>query len=88
MNSIKDLLQKKAEDIDLETKKTELQLTQEVLDRYFKGYARAQKITQDRLTIKVNSSSLASEVRFRQVMLFEEFARLSISKIERLIIRH
>lgn len=86
MDSIKDLLSKKADSIDLETKKNELTLIQEVLDRYFKGYARALKVRQDRLTIKVSSAPMASEVRFKQVIIIEELTRLEVTPIERLII--
>lgn len=87
MDSIKDLLRKKADDIDLETKKSNLNLIQEVLDRHFKGYARAQKLQEGRLHIKVGSSSMASEVRMQQTLVLAEIGRLKISSVKRLVIR-
>lgn len=86
MDSIKDLLRKKADDIDLETKKSEINLIQEVLDRHFKGYAHAQKLQDGRLNIKVGSSSMASEVRMQQVVIVEELNRLRL-QVKRLVIK-
>lgn len=88
MDSLKDVLQKKAQHIDLDAKKSELQLAQDILDRHFNGAAHAQKIIDTRLHIQVNSSSLASEVRLQQVRLLDEFRRSKLPDIKRLIIRY
>jgi hypothetical protein len=87
MDSIKDLLGKKADQIDLQTKKDELLLVQEVLERHFKGQAKAVKIWKQHLTVKVGSSAMASEVRLSQLTLIEEINRLPAVSVERLLIR-
>lgn len=87
MDSIKDLLGKKADQIDLQTKKDELSLIQEILERHFDDQVRAEKVWQERLTLKVRSSAVASEVRFSQLTLLEELNRLPQITIKRLVIR-
>jgi len=88
MDSIKDLLGKKADQIDLQTKKDALVLVQEVLDRHFPGHTRAAMLQRERLTVKVTSPSMASEVRLSQLTLIEEINRLPDILITRLVIRH
>lgn len=87
MDSIKDLLGKKADSIDLQTKKDELTLIQEILKRHFPGQAKVVKLWQGSLQVKVSSSAMASEVRLSQLTLLEEINRLPDVKVERLIIR-
>ena len=88
MDSLKDLLLKKADTIDLTAKKSQFEIVQSVMDRHFKGEVVVQKIHGGRLTLKVSSASLASNVRLAQVRLLEELGRLDIPKFERLVIRH
>lgn len=87
MDSIKDLLGKKADAIDLQARRDELGLIQDILDRHFPGQVKVLKLQQQRLSVKVNSSPAASEVRFSQLMLIEEINRLQGVKVERLIVR-
>lgn len=87
MDSIKDLLGKKADAIDLQTKKDELELIQEVLERHWPDQARAEKVWRTQLTLKVRSSAMASEVRMSQLTLLEEINRLPEVTVERIIIR-
>lgn len=87
MDSLGDLLKRKADDIDVEARKTELELMQEVLHRHFGDYAQAKKFHNGHLTVKVDSSAMASDVRMSQITLIEEFNRLPEIRVERLIIR-
>ncbi len=83
MDSLKDILQKKADDIDLEAKKTDLELAQAELDRHFNG-----KVTVDRITVdgvlltKLQSSEIASELRFTQVQIIDAVNKSSKQKIK------
>jgi hypothetical protein len=87
MDSLKDLLGRKADQIDLQAKRDELGLIQEILDRHWPDQARALKIYRHNLSVKVRSSAMASELRLGQLTLIEEINRLPDLKIERLIIR-
>lgn len=82
MDSLKDLLKKKADDIDLESKSTDLELAQKELDRQFDGQVRVDKIT-DRgvLLTKISSSVVASELRFRQLQIIDAINKTSKQKI-------
>lgn len=87
MDSLKDLLKKKADKLDIDGKLSELQLAQAVLDRHFQRHASAQRLDGDKLFINVTSSSAASEVRLRQVVVLEELGRSLASPPTQLIIR-
>ncbi len=84
MDSIKDLLQQKADDIDLESKRTDLQLAQAELDRHFEGgKVVAEKITTDKvLLVKLQSSVVASELRFAQTQIIEAINKSSKQRIK------
>lgn len=88
MDSLKDLLQQKASRIDVDAKRDELALCQEIIERYFSSGVKLNKITSNRsVMIKVRNSSLASEVRMQQVVLIEEMNRSLKNNIERIVIR-
>ena len=88
MDSIRDILHKKADKLDIEGKRDEIALAKQVLTRYFTQGVRPNKITTNRsLMVKVNNASLASEVRMQQVVLLEELNRLLKSPVERIIIK-
>ncbi len=83
MDSLKDLLQKKADDIDLEAKITDLELAQAELDRHFDGKVSADKITPDGVLLtKLRSSEIASELRFAQIQIIEAINKSSKQKIK------
>jgi hypothetical protein len=82
MDSLGDLLKKKADDIDLEAKSTDLELAQKELDRQFDGQVKVHKITDDGVLLtKVRSSVVASELRFRQVQIADAINKSSKQKI-------
>jgi pyruvate/oxaloacetate carboxyltransferase len=88
MDSMKDLLNKKALDIDFEKKKDEITLVDEILKRHFKTYASASKITDRRVVhIKVPNSSMSSEVRMTQMVLIEEINRVLDEPVKGIRIR-
>lgn len=83
MDSLKDILLKKADDIDLESKKTDLELAQAELDRHFKGKVTADKITPDGVLIAMlQSSEMASELRFAQVQIIQAVNKSSKQQIK------
>ena len=64
MNNLGDYLNKKAQKLDL-GRADDLIRIQELLDKWYPGKARAQKITNGKLTIITTSSSVANELRFK-----------------------
>lgn len=83
MDSLKDLLQRKADDIDLDAKKTDLELAQAELDRHFDGKVAVDKITTDGVLLtKLESSVIASELRFTQIQIIEAINKSSKQQIK------
>lgn len=88
MDSIKDLLNKKAADLDIDARRDEAALIEKVLKRYFESGLSLLKITPRRnAIIKVRNSSLASELRLQQVVILEDVNRILKVKIDRIVIR-
>lgn len=82
MDSIGDLLRKKADDIDLESKSTDLELAQKELDRQFNGNVEVDKITDKGVLLTVvRSSVVASELRFRQIQIIDAINKSSKQQI-------
>jgi hypothetical protein len=83
MDSLKDILKRKADDIDIEAKRTDLQLAQAELERHFKGQVKVRKITPDGVLVaKLQSSAVASELRFAQVQIMEAINKSAQIKIK------
>lgn len=88
MDSIKDLLGKKADQMDIEGKRDEISLIKAVVERHFKQGVEVNKVTVNRSAmLKVRNSSLASEVRLQQITLLEEINRVLKTDIERIVVR-
>ena len=87
MDSIKDLLKKKADLIDADGRLNDLELAQGVLKRHFKTHAKAVRIDKAKLFVQVTSSSAASDVRLNQIAVLEELGRVLKSPPARLVIR-
>lgn len=87
MDSIKDLLKKKADLIDADGRLNDLELAQNVLKRHFKNHAKATRIDKDKLFVQVTSSSAASDVRMNQVTVLEELGRVLKNSPTKLVIR-
>lgn len=87
MDSLKDLLGRKADKLDIDQKMSDLELAQDVLSRHFNQHAKANRLVQDKLFVSVSSSSAASEVRLKQVVVLEELARVLKQPPLKLIIR-
>lgn len=64
MNNLGDYLDKKAEQLDL-GRVDELTQVQKMLDEWYPGKCRAQSLNRGVLRIKVTSSSVANELRFK-----------------------
>lgn len=83
MDSLKNILQQKADDIDLEAKKTDLELAQAELDRHFDGKITVDKITSDGVLLTMlQSSEMASELRFTQIQIIEAVNKSSKQQIK------
>ncbi len=87
MKSLKDLLEKKADDIDDSGVKSDLNLIQAELDRLFDGAVKISKLKDSVATLHTANASLASNVRMQQTQLVEDLNSSLKNTIERLIIR-
>lgn len=83
---MKHLMQKKADDLDVDGKRDELALIREVLVRHFASGVSAQRVFKDGgVLILVANTSLASEVRLHSQRLISQCnAALGATKITRL----
>lgn len=87
MKSLKDLLQKKADDIEVSGIKTDLHVVQAELDRYFSGDIKVTKIKNKIATVETSNASLASNMRMQQTQLVEDLNSSLKNKLDRFIIR-
>ena len=87
MDSIKDLLKKKADLLDTDGRLNDLELAQGVLKRHFDKHAKAVRLDKDKLFVQVTSSSAASDVRLNQVSVIEELGRVLKNAPTKLVIR-
>jgi len=87
VDSLKDLLKNKADRLDLDSRLDDLKLAQGVLDRHFRGYAKAVKLNSGKLFVKASSSSAASDIRLNQVAVLEELGRILKTAPKKLVIR-
>ena len=82
MDSLGDLLRKKADEIDLDAKKSDLELAQVELDRLFDGKVVVDKITKDGVLLTlVSDSVMASELRFAQVQLTTSINKITKQEV-------
>lgn len=84
MDSIKDLMQQRADELDL-GRQDELTLIQQELDRLFSGGAKAHRIDhkQHTVTVAVSDSSVASFVRMSQPQILSAIKNLTHPSIEK-----
>lgn len=83
MDSLKDILLRKADDIDIEAKRTDLELAQAELDRHFDGRVKTDKIIAGGiLLVKVRDSVDASELRFNAEQIKKAINKSSKEEIK------
>ncbi len=88
MDSIQDLLKKKANNIDEDGVADDLAIIQEELNRHFDGQVTAKKIDDKGVVLIVSkSSSMASEVRLKQHQLMRNLEKSTKNKLSRFHIR-
>ena len=87
MKSLKDLLQKKADAIDVRGVVTDLHVVQTELDRYFSGSIKVTKIKNSIATVETSNASIASNFRMQQTQLVEDLNSSLKNKLDRFIIR-
>lgn len=87
MDSIADLLQKKADNLDL-TKGDDLQIIQIELDRLFGvGFAKASSINKGFLVISTKLPVNMTNIRYSQTQILAAINNQTEHKIERIIVR-
>lgn len=72
MNNLGDYLDKKAEQLDL-GRSDDLAQIQKLLDSWYPGKVRAQKLNAGKLTLATTSSSVANELRFKTTTIKEQY---------------
>ena len=87
MNSLKDLLNNKANEIDDSGVKTDLDMIQSELDRYFTGGIIISRIKDGVATVVTSNASLASNMRMQSSQLVEDLNSSLKNKLERFVIR-
>lgn len=88
MDSIGDLLKKKATDIDIDAKKSDLSVAQVEFDRLFSGSVHVKQITAEgKIMVRVNNSPMASEVRLNQEFIINNLTSTLNRPITKLIIQ-
>lgn len=87
MNSLKDLLLKKATSIEKDGIKSDLDIVQSELNRYFEGNISITTFKAGVATVVTSNSSLASTMRMQQHQLIEDLNSSLKNKISRFIIR-
>lgn len=87
MKSLKDLLKIKADDIDVEGVRSDIQIIQKELDRLYGGDIKISKIRDGIANLHTQNASLASNVRMQQTQLLEDLNSSLKTPLERLIIR-
>ncbi len=84
INSLGDLLQKKADDLEDSGIKDDITLIQQELDRNFSGEVKIERFQDDGiLVVKTSSSSMASEVRLRQYAIIQNLTQTIKNKLVR-----
>ena len=73
MDSLKELMQKRADDFDVDARRDELSVAQQIINRHFAKGAKVLKITENNsLIIEVKSAALASEIRLTSPKIRDE----------------
>jgi hypothetical protein len=88
MDLLSDLLKRKAQQIDLDDKRQELDLASEELKRFFDiQKARLVVVTEKTITVKTASSVIASDLRMSQLSILESVSRALNRQFSKMIIR-
>ena len=87
MKSLKDLLQHKAHDIDASGVRTDIDLVQAELDRFYEGQVQLTKINKGQAIVQAQSAPVAANLRMQQHQLVEDLNSSLKNKLTRFIIR-
>ena len=88
MDSIKDLLRKKAEKFDDEGVEDDLHIIKEEFERHFSTSVTVWELKDNgSLIVKVKSSSMASEVRLKTHQIRQNVNKIIKNHIKRIVIR-
>lgn len=87
MKSLKDLLQHKANDIDQSGVRTDIELVQAELDRFFEGRVLLTKINNGQAIVQAQSAPVAANLRMQQHQLVEDLNSNLKNKLSRFVIR-
>ncbi len=81
MDNISDILQSRADDLDLE-RGGQIAAIQEILNRKYPGKVRAKSLNDGLLTITTPSSSVASDIRLSQSQLIKQLNNYQVESIK------
>ena len=87
MNSISDLLKKKADEIDNSGIRTDLDVIQAELDRFFDKQVRVNTFKNGVASVTAKTAPVASNMRLKQTQLVEDLNSSLQNKLDRFIIR-
>lgn len=87
MKALKDLLVKKADDFDTSGIRTDLEVIQAELDRYFEGRVQISKINDTKAVVLAQSAPVAANMRIQKHQLVEDLNSLLKNKLSDFIIR-
>lgn len=86
MDSLKDLLGKKAEDIDIASIRDDNAVIQDELNRHFSG-TKVHSVKDGVVLVTTSSSSVASDLRLQQYSITQNLNTILKTKIERIRVR-
>lgn len=87
MDSIKDLLNKKADAIDTTGIRDDIALVQDELNRHYGQSAKVASIQNGVVLVTTKSSAIASDLRLQQYTIVQNLNTLLKTKLERIRIR-
>ena len=87
MNSLKDLLVTKASVIDESGVKTDLDIVQAELDRFFESGIKVRSFNDGVVSVTASNSSIASNMRMQQTQLKDDLNSSLKNKIQRFFIK-
>ncbi len=87
MNSLRDLLLNKANDIDIAAVKDDIDVIQAELDRFFSGGIHLSKIQNGSALVTAQSAPMAANFRMQQHQLVEDLNSSLRTKLTKFVIR-
>ena len=87
MDSLDELLKKKAGDIDIDDKLAAIDVANKELKRFIGTNGRVEKVTDKTIVLSVKSSVIASEIRLMQIAYLESVSKALDTELTKLHIK-